>query len=344
MGSRFGSVGRRLSSSSAGKSFRATLFPGHGIGPEISAAVVKILEESKVPITWEEHIISVDNVKPGQDIVSREALDSVLKNGYALKGPMATPIGKGYRSLNLTLRKELGLYANVRPCKSIPGVNTAYQDVDVVTVRENTEGEYSGLEHEVAPGVVESLKVITKNASLKVAEYAFSYARANKRKMVTAVHKASVMKLSDGLFLSCTQEVAKNYPDIRYEEMLIDNAASYLVSNPGRMDVMVMPNLYGDIVSDLCAGLIGGLGLTPSGNMGKGCMMAEAVHGTAPDIQGMDMANPTALLMSALMMLRSMDLHDTADKIAKATYTVLKEAKVGPPLASAQKTLNPTAY
>lgn len=243
---------------------------------------------------------------------------------------MATPIGTGHRSLNLTLRKELGLYANVRPCLSIPGVKTKYEDVDVVTVRENTEGEYSGLEHVVYPGVVESLKVITRAASIRVCEYAFDYAIRNKRKTVTAVHKASVMKMSDGLFLQCAEEVADKYKDadINFNTLLVDNAASYLVSNPALLDVMVMPNLYGDIISDLCAGLIGGLGLTPSGNMGDGCMLAEAVHGTAPDIAGMDRANPTAMLMSALMMLRHMELRPQADLIEKAVHTVLRKGNV----------------
>mmetsp|Transcript_409 Transcript_409/g.1396 ORF Transcript_409/g.1396 Transcript_409/m.1396 type:complete len:354 (+) Transcript_409:105-1166(+) len=322
-----GGLIRRLSAAKAQKQFRVTLFPGDGIGPEISEAVVKILDAVKAPLVWEEHVISTKNVKPGQDLVSREALDSVLNNGWGLKGPMETPVGKGHKSLNLTLRKELGLYANVRPCKTVPGVKTLYENVNVVTVRENTEGEYSGLEHEVIPGVVESLKVITRDASMRVAEYAFNYATLNKRNTVTAVHKASVMKMSDGLFLSCCREVAEKHPNIKYEEMLIDNAASFLVSNPGRLDVMVMPNLYGDIVSDLCAGLIGGLGLTPSGNMGSGCMLAEAVHGTAPDIAGKDLANPTALLMSALMMLREMKLGHMADKIETSVHSVLKEGK-----------------
>eukprot|EP00871_Galdieria_phlegrea_P001905 jgi/Galph1/2715/GphlegSOOS_G1397.1 len=310
--------------------FRVTLFPGDGIGPEISKAVQDIFAAAEVPVDWEVYNVSTKTVKPGEDLIPKEALDAVKRNGYGLKGPLETPIGKGHKSLNLTLRKALSLYANVRPCVSVPGVKTKY-----VTVRENTEGEYSGLEHVVYPGVVEMIKLITREASLRVAKYAFEYAKNNNRQMVTAVHKATVMKRADGLFLECCREIAQSYPSIQYEEMLIDTCAGQLVQNPGRLDVMVMPNLYGDILSDLCAGLIvsyglvlGGLGLTPSGNMGESCMLAEAVHGTAPDIAGKDLANPTALLLSALMMVRQMKLYEKADIIEKAVYEVLKEGKV----------------
>lgn len=320
----------RQLSTATDKGFTVTLFPGDGIGPEISAAVQRIYREAAVPISWEPYEIDIAGAKPGEDLISKEALDSVRRNGFGLKGPMMTPIGKGHRSLNLTLRKELELYANVRPCVSFPGVKTVYDDVNVVTVRENTEGEYSGLEHTVYPGVVESLKLITRDASMRVCEYAFEYAVANSRKLVTAVHKATVMKLSDGLFLECAREVAERYKDsgLEYQELLIDNAASTLVSDPSKLDVMVMPNLYGDIISDLCAGLIGGLGLTPSGNMGKGCMLAEAVHGTAPDIAGKNLANPTAILMSSLMMLRHMGLQKEAALIEKSVHAVLREGAV----------------
>eukprot|EP00172_Hildenbrandia_rubra_P001585 Plantae.Rhodophyta-Hildenbrandia_rubra.ctg2144.p1 GENE.Plantae.Rhodophyta-Hildenbrandia_rubra.ctg2144~~Plantae.Rhodophyta-Hildenbrandia_rubra.ctg2144.p1 ORF type:complete len:366 (+),score=60.96 Plantae.Rhodophyta-Hildenbrandia_rubra.ctg2144:124-1221(+) len=319
---------RSLQSQAAStKEYTVSLFPGDGIGPEISKAVQDVFEAAEVPIKWEPYHVSSIGKKPGETFITKEALESVKRNGYGLKGPMATPIGKGHRSLNLTLRKELGLYTNVRPCVSVPGVKTLYDNVNVVTVRENTEGEYSGLEHVVVPGVVESLKVITRHASMRVAEYAFAYAANNNRKLVTAVHKAPVMKKSDGLFIECTRQVSSRYPTIQYEELLIDNAASFLVANPARLDVMVMPNLYGDIISDLCAGLIGGLGLTPSGNMGQGCMLAEAVHGTAPDIAGQNKANPTALLMSALMMLREMKLHDKADLIESSVHQVLKEGR-----------------
>ncbi len=245
-----------------------------------------------------------------------------------LAGPFATPIGTGHRSLNLTLRKALSLYANVRPCKSIPGYETKYSNVDIVTIRENTEGEYSGLEHEVVPGVVENLKVITRTASERIARFAFKYATENGRKNVTAVHKATMMKLVDGLFLECCREAAAEYPDIVYEEMVIDKAMLNMASDPTKFDVMVMPNLYGDIASDLGAGLIGGLGLTPSGNIGEAASVFEAVHGTAPDIAGQDKANPTALLLSGVMMLHHVGLHEHADRIQSAALGVIKDGKV----------------
>ncbi|KAH7438432.1 hypothetical protein KP509_04G014500 [Ceratopteris richardii] len=255
-------------------------------------------------------------------------MESVRKNGIGLKGPMTTPIGKGFRSLNLTLRKSLGLYANVRPCLSIPGYKTPYDNVDLVTIRENTEGEYSGLEHQVVKGVVESLKIITRHASLRVADYAFQYARSNGRKRVSAIHKANIMKKTDGLFLQCCREVAEKHPDIVYEEVIIDNCCMMLVKNPSLFDVLVMPNLYGDIISDLCAGLIGGLGLTPSCNIGdNGLALAEAVHGTAPDIAGKNKANPTALLLSSVMMLRHLGMVEKADRIQKAILKTIEEGK-----------------
>lgn len=316
----------RSTASAPNQPFTVTLFPGHGIGPEISASVQAIFNAADVPIRWDEHHIDIENAKPGDDLISQDALASLRQNRFGLKGPMATPIGKGYRSLNLTLRKELGLYANIRPCVSVPGVKTPYSNVDVVTVRENTEGEYSGLEHVVYPGVVESLKVITRDASLRVCQYAFDYAVRNNRRVVTAVHKATVMKLSDGLFLECAKEVAEQYKSqgIQFQTLLLDNAASFLVSNPSLLDVMVMPNLYGDIISDLCAGLIGGLGLTPSANMGTDCMLAEAVHGTAPDIAGKNLANPTALLLSSVLLLREMRFVEQADLIESSIQTVLR--------------------
>jgi isocitrate dehydrogenase (NAD+) len=241
---------------------------------------------------------------------------------------MTTPIGKGFRSLNLTLRKELALYANVRPCMSLPGYKTRYDDVNLVTIRENTEGEYSGLEHEVVKGVVESLKIITRQASTRVAEYAFKYAQDNGRKRVSAVHKANIMKKADGLFIECCREVAEKHPNIEYDEVIVDNACMQLVRDPSAFDVLVMPNLYGDIVSDLCAGLIGGLGLTPSANVGAGGLaLMEAVHGTAPDIAGKDVANPTALLLSGCMMLRHLGLNGHADRIHGACLGVIAEGK-----------------
>ena len=299
-----------------------------GIGPEIADAMQKIFEAAGAPIQWDVQIIGKEVDPRTNSFVSRENLDSVLKNRIGLKGPMATPIGKGFRSLNLTLRKELQLYANVRPCLSIPGYKTRYDDIDLVTIRENTEGEYSGLEHEVVSGVVESLKVITRQASIRVAEYAFAYADKHNRKKVTAVHKANIMKLTDGLFIKCVREISEKYPHIKYEEMIVDNTCMQLVTRPTQFDVMCMPNLYGDIISDLCAGLIGGLGLTPSGNIGAdGLALMEAVHGTAPDIAGKDMANPTALLLSGVMMLRHINLNKYADRIEKATLGTIAEGK-----------------
>merc|ERR1712088_378868 len=260
--------------------------------------------------------------------IPKEVIDSVNRNKVGLKSPLMTPVGKGFRSLNLALRKTFGHYANVRPCRSIAGYETLYDNVDVVTIRENTEGEYSGIEHEIVDGVVQSIKLITEEASTRVAEYAFNYAIQHGRKKVTAVHKANIMRMSDGLFLTCCREVAGKYPEIIFEERYLDTVCLNMVQDPGKYDVLVMPNLYGDILSDLCAGLIGGLGLTPSGNIGTGAAIFEAVHGTAPDIAGKDLANPTALLLSSVMMLRYMDLYDHAAKIESACFQVIKEGKV----------------
>ena len=309
---------------------RAVLFPGDGIGPEIAAAVTRILDAAGANVSFEEHTIPHDKVDPRTgSFIRQESLDAVKRCNIGLKGPMATPIGKGHRSLNLTLRKELQLFANVRPCFSIPGYRTRYDNVDLVTVRENTEGEYSGLEHTVVPGVVESLKVITRPASMRVAEYAFDYAKRNGRSKVSAIHKANIMKLSDGLFLECCREVAKRYDtEIEYEEVIVDNCLMQLVMDPSRFDVLLMPNLYGDIVSDLCAGLIGGLGLTPSGNIGaNGLALMEAVHGTAPDIAGKGLANPTALLLSSVMMLRHVGKEAAAEAIQRAVIKTIAEGK-----------------
>jgi len=305
-----------------------TLIPGDGIGPEISAAVQKIFAAAQVPITWEP--VSVTPVKgpDGKFGIPQAAIDSVNRHKIGLKGPLMTPIGKGHKSLNLALRKEFSLYANVRPCRSIEGYETIYKDVDVVTIRENTEGEYSGIEHEIVPGVVQSIKLITEPASQRVAEYAFEYAKNNGRKKVTAVHKANIMRMSDGLFLRCCRVAAKKYPEIKFEEKYLDTVCLTMVQDPSKYDVLVMPNLYGDILSDMCAGLIGGLGLTPSGNIGVDGAIFESVHGTAPDIAGKDLANPTALLLSAVMMLRHMGLMEQAAKIESAAFATIKEGKV----------------
>merc|ERR1712179_65553 len=305
-----------------------TLIPGDGIGPEISAAVQKIFQVAEVPIEWE--IVDVTPVKgpDGKFGIPQSAIDSVNKNKIGLKSPLMTPVGKGHRSLNLAIRKEFSLYANVRPCRSIEGYETLYKDVDVVTIRENTEGEYSGIEHEIVDGVVQSIKLITENASRRVADYAFKYAKENGRHKVTAVHKANIMRMSDGLFLKCCREAAELHPEVKFEERYLDTVCLNMVQDPSQYDVLVMPNLYGDILSDLCAGLIGGLGLTPSGNIGLGGAIFEAVHGTAPDIAGKDLANPTALLLSSVMMLRYMELYSHADKIETACFEVIKEGKV----------------
>ncbi|THG99313.1 hypothetical protein EW026_g3017 [Hermanssonia centrifuga] len=298
------------------------------IGPEISESVKEIYTAAKVPIEWEE--VSVAPIlKNGKTVIPDIAINSVKKNTVALKGPLATPIGKGHVSLNLTLRRTFNLFANVRPCVSIKGFKTPYDDVDTVLIRENTEGEYSGIEHEIVDGVVQSIKLITWDASERVARYAFHYAQSQGRKRVTAVHKANIMKMSDGMFLSACRQVSKDFPGIAYDEDLLDRVCLHITQNPAPFAdrVMVMPNLYGDILSDMCAGLIGGLGLTPSGNIGRDASIFEAVHGSAPDIAGKGLANPTALLLSSLMMLRHMNLTPYADKIEKAALGTIAEGK-----------------
>lgn len=317
-------VGQRFYSEAAKK---CTLIPGDGIGPEISAAVQKIFKAAGAPIEWE--VVDVTPVRgpDGKFGIPKEALDSANRNHVGLKGPLMTPVGKGHRSLNLALRKELNLYANVRPCRSLEGYKTLYDDVDIVTIRENTEGEYSGIEHEIVDGVVQSIKLITEEASSRVAEFAFKYAKENNRRKVTAVHKANIMRMSDGLFLRCCRTMAEKYPEVKFEEKYLDTVCLNMVQDPKQYDVLVMPNLYGDILSDMCAGLVGGLGLTPSGNIGIGGALFESVHGTAPDIAGKDLANPTALLLSAVMMLRHMNLTKHADVIESACLETIKEAK-----------------
>uniref|UniRef100_A0A6M2DSB3 Isocitrate dehydrogenase [NAD] subunit, mitochondrial n=1 Tax=Xenopsylla cheopis TaxID=163159 RepID=A0A6M2DSB3_XENCH len=306
---------------------KVTLIPGDGIGPEISAAVQKIFSAADVPIEWETVDVTPVKYPDGKFGIPPAAIESVNRNKIGLKGPLMTPVGKGHRSLNLLLRKEFNLYANVRPCRSLDGYKTLYDDVDVVTIRENTEGEYSGIEHEIVDGVVQSIKLITEDASRRVAEYAFVYAKENGRSKVTAVHKANIMRMSDGLFLRCCREMADKYPEIKFEEKYLDTVCLNMVQDPRKYDVLVMPNLYGDILSDMCAGLVGGLGLTPSGNMGLNGALFESVHGTAPDIAGQDKANPTALLLSSVMMLRHMNLSKHADVIETAAFDTIREAK-----------------
>jgi isocitrate dehydrogenase (NAD+) len=304
-----------------------TLIPGDGIGPEVTEAVVRILQASGVAIEWERHLAGALAVKKTGSTLPHELLESIRRNKVALKGPVTTPIGEGFTSVNVGLRKELDLYANLRPVWNLPGVRTVFSDIDLVIVRENTEDLYAGLEHEVVPGVVESLKIITERASTRIAEFAFTYARRHGRKRVTAIHKANIMKLSDGLFLECTRRVARNWPDVAYDERIVDAACMQLVLKPSQFDLLVMPNLYGDIVSDLCAGLVGGLGLVGAANLGTDIGVFEAVHGSAPDIAGKNVANPTALLLSAILMLRHIDENEGADRIMRALTSVLAEGR-----------------
>jgi len=308
--------------------YPVSIIEGDGIGPEISQAVKDIFAAAKTPISWEPVDVT-PRLVDGKTTIPSETIESIQRNKVALKGPLATPIGKGHVSLNLTLRRTFNLFANLRPCRSIAGYETPYDNVDTVLIRENTEGEYSGIEHVVVDGVVQSIKLITREASERVLRFAFQQAQEIGRKKVRVVHKATIMKMSDGLFLNVAKEIAKEYPDIEFDAELLDNTCLKMTTDPTPYNdkVLVMPNLYGDILSDMCAGLIGGLGLTPSGNIGDECSIFEAVHGSAPDIAGKGLANPTALLLSSLMMLRHMELNEFADKIEKATFATLAEGK-----------------
>jgi len=305
-----------------------TLIPGDGIGPEVTSAVTTILEASGVSIEWERHDAGVTAVERTGQTLPDTLLDSIRRTRVALKGPVTTPVGEGFTSVNVGLRKALDLYTNLRPVASMPGVTSRYSNVDLVIVRENTEDLYAGLEHIVVPGVVESLKIITARASTRIAEFAFAHARRHGRKRVTAIHKANIMKLSDGLFLDSVRAVAKLNPDIQYDERIVDAACMHLVMKPEQFDVLVLPNLYGDIVSDLCAGLVGGLGLVPGANLGTEIAVFEAVHGSAPDIAGKNVANPTALLLSANLMLRHLGETSAADRIDAALARVLMAGQV----------------
>jgi len=305
-----------------------SLLPGDGIGPEVVRATVKVLEAMKTPVRFEVCDIGTEVMNKYGTNVPRETLESITRNGVALKGPTGTSIGSGPASANVSLRKQLDLYANLRPVKSLRGVKTRYEGVDLIVVRENTEDLYAGLEHVVVPGVVESLKIITERASLRIARFAFELAVKQSRKKVTAVHKANIMKLSDGLFLDSCRRVAREYPKIVYNEVIVDNLCMQLVKDPGQYDVLLLENLYGDIVSDLCAGLVGGLGLVPGANLGERSGIFEAVHGTAPDIAGKGLANPTALMMSAVMMLRWIDLIAEADRLDSAIQKVYAQETI----------------
>ena len=275
-----------------------TLLPGDGIGPEVSDAAVRVLEAAGAELEWERHIAGAEALEKYGNPLPPEVLESIRRNRVALKGPITTQVGGGFKSINVQLRQELDLYANLRPSRSLPSIPSRFENVDIVVVRENTEDLYSGLEHVVVPGVVESLKIITEKASLRIAHFAFEYARRHGRKRVTAVHKANIMKLSDGLFLECFRRVAKEYPDIEADDKIVDNMCMQLVMRPEEWDMLLLENLYGDIVSDLCAGLVGGLGVVPGANIGLDAAVFEAVHGSAPDIAGKDLANPLALIRS----------------------------------------------
>ena len=306
-------------------SHRVTLIPGDGIGPEVTAATVRILDAAGVKITWEKFAAGSEAYEKYGEYIPKELIESIEQTGVALKGPVTTPIGGGFSSINVALRKRFELYANFRPIRNLPHIPTRYPDVDLIIVRENTEGLYSGIEHEVVPGVVESLKIITEKASTRIARFAFEYARKNKRKKIHAIHKANIMKMSDGLFIRCSRNVSKDYPEITYGEHIVDNTCMQLVMNPYQYDMLLLENLYGDIISDLCAAFVGGLGFVPGANFGDHCAIFEAVHGSAPDIAGKNIANPTAVLRSALLMLRHIGEPEAALKIRDALEKVYRD-------------------
>src|SRR6266850_2152307 len=302
---------------------KITLLPGDGIGPEVTASVVAIIECTGVKIDWETYFVGSEALARSGDPLPQEVLDSILRNKVALKGPVATPISTGFTSINVRLRKTLDLYANLRPVKSMPNIITRFENVDLIVVRENTEDLYSGLEHEVVPGVVESLKIITERASTRIARFAFEYAKRHGRKKIHAIHKANIMKLSDGLFLQCFRNVSKEYPNIEADDRIVDNLCMQMVMNPTQFDVLLMENLYGDIVSDLTAGLVGGLGVVAGANIGENGAVFEAVHGSAPDIAGQNKANPLALLQSAVLMMQHIGEMDAARRVQTAIAKVL---------------------
>jgi len=305
-----------------------TLIPGDGIGPEVSNATVRVLDTAGADIEWERHIAGAEALEKYGNPLPPEVLESVRRNCLALKGPITTQVGKGFKSINVQLRQELDLYANLRPSRSLPSIPSRFEGVDIIVVRENTEDLYAGLEHIVVPGVVESLKIITEKASLRIARFAYEYARRHHRKRVTAVHKANIMKLSDGLFLDCVRRVAVEYPEIQSDDKIVDNMCMQLVMRPEEWDVLLLENLYGDIVSDLCAGLVGGLGVVPGGNIGLDVAVFEAVHGSAPDIAGKDLANPLALMRSGVMMLYHMGKDEVAERVRRALREVVVNRQI----------------
>ncbi|MGC2210762.1 MAG: isocitrate dehydrogenase (NAD(+)) [Candidatus Korobacteraceae bacterium] len=306
---------------------KVTLIPGDGIGPEVSAAAIRVLQATGVPFEWESFEAGADAFAKYHEYIPKELVESVERTRVALKGPVTTPIGGGFSSINVQLRRQFELFCNFRPIRNLPGVTTRYPGVDLIIIRENTEGLYTGIEHEVVPGVVESIKVTTEKACTRISRWAFEYARKVGRKKITAVHKANIMKLSDGLFIRCSRNVAKEYPEITYGEHIVDNTCMQLVTNPYQYDMLLMENLYGDIVSDLCAAFVGGLGLVPGANIGNECAIFEAVHGSAPDIAGRGVANPTALVRSSILMLRHLGEREAAEKVKYAVHAVYREGK-----------------
>ena len=314
----------RARPSQRGLSYRITLIPGDGIGPEVTQSAVRILEATGLIFEWESYAAGADAYDKYHEYIPKALIDSIERTHVALKGPITTPIGGGFSSINVELRKRFELYANFRPIRNLPHIPTRYPDVDLIIIRENTEGLYSGIEHEVVPGVVESLKIMTEKACTRISRFAFEYARKNKRKKIHAIHKANIMKLSDGLFLKCARDVAKGYPEIVYAEHIVDNTCMQLVMNPYQYDMLLMENLYGDIISDLCAAFVGGLGMVPSANFGDHCAIFEAVHGSAPDIAGKNIANPTAIIRCSLLMLRHLGEFDAALKIRNALEKVYR--------------------
>jgi isocitrate dehydrogenase (NAD+) len=302
---------------------KITLIPGDGIGPEVTKPTVQIIKAAGVQVEWEPQLAGADALKKYGTTLPKSLMDSFEQNRVALKGPVTTPVGEGFASVNVELRKSFDLYANLRPIKNLPGVPARYQGIDLIVVRENTEGLYSGIEHEVVPGVVESLKIITEKASTKIAKFAFDYARANHRKKIAAVHKANIMKLSDGLFLECARKMSMKYKSIGFSDVIVDNACLQLVIDPWKFDVLLLENLYGDIISDLAAGLVGGLGVVPGANLGDTHALFETVHGSAPDIKGKNIANPTAMIQAAVMMLHHIAEGKAAKKISEALETIM---------------------
>lgn len=317
-----------------------TLVNGDGIGPEISGAVMKIIEASGLQINWDIQTAGEEVLRTEGTPLPQRVIDSIKKNKVALKAPVTTPIGKGFRSVNVQLRKSLDLYANLRPCKNLPSVKTRYDNVDIVVVRENTEDLYAGIEKQIDENTAESIKIITRQASERICQFAFDYAIKNNRKEVCVVTKANIMKLSDGLFLECYRKIAQNYPQIKQREILVDNLCMQLVQDPTKFDVLVLPNLYGDIVSDLTAGLIGGLGIAQGANIGVDFAVFEPVHGSAPDIKGQNKANPTALLLSAIEMLKYINEFSYAEKIEKALFETLKAGICTADLGGSYSTTN----